>query len=146
VVLGFQDGVPSLHFSLMPATKRLVMTIQGSSPVAATTMTTPNTPFLLRSPYFFTSVNSSTIVCHLLILAFIFASVESATSPTRLLVFLFHTSGISNTLLYLFFMGLRFHNSPNHPWKISAIWREVPVVFIDCTGPFPLVCNLGHLH
>lgn len=28
------------------------MTIQGSSPVAATTMTTPNTPFLLRSLYF----------------------------------------------------------------------------------------------
>lgn len=36
----------------MPDTKQLVMTIQGSSPVAATTMTTPNTPFLLRSLYF----------------------------------------------------------------------------------------------
>lgn len=43
----------SLHFSLMPDTKRLVMTIQGSSPVAATTMTTPNTPSLLRSLHFF---------------------------------------------------------------------------------------------
>lgn len=57
--------------------------------------------------------------------------------------FFLHTSGFSNTLLYFFLMVLR---SANHPWKISAIWREVPVVFIDCTGPFRLECNLGHLH
>lgn len=72
--IGFPRWRSSLQFSLMPATKQLVMTIQGSSPVTATSMTTPNTPSLLRSLYFFLhGLAHSTIVCHLLILAFIFA-------------------------------------------------------------------------
>lgn len=58
VVLGFQDGVQVFTFLLCLTRNNLVMTIQGSSPVAATTMTTPNTPFLLRSLYFFTRVCS----------------------------------------------------------------------------------------
>lgn len=115
--IGFPRWRSSLHFSLMPDTKQLVMTIQGSSPVAATTMTTPNTPFLLRSLYFLPGFARSTTVCHLLVLAFIFALVESATTATRLMffsLFLFHTTDFSNTLLclFFFFMGFRFQQLP----------------------------------
>lgn len=119
------------------------MTIQGSSPVAATTMTTPNTPSLLRSLYFFLrGFAHGTTVCHLLIPAFIFAFVESATTATRLLVFFslcffFHTTDFSNTLLFSFY-GLSISTTPNHSWKISAIRCEVLVVFIDCTSPSDL--------
>ena len=109
----------------MPDTKQLVMTIQGSSPVAATTMTTPDTLLLLRS-IFLRGFAHSTTVCHLLILAFIFALVESATTATRLLMFfslfLFHTTDFSNTLLCLFFLwAFDFNNSQSSLEDLSHL-------------------------
>lgn len=113
--IGFPRWRSSLHFSVMPDTKQLVMTIQGSSPVTATTMTTPNTPYF-SALFFLRGFAHSATVCHLLILAFIFALVESATTATRLLMFfslfLFHTTDFSNTLLCLFFFwAFDFNNS-----------------------------------
>lgn len=125
--IGFPRWRSSLHFSVMPDTKQLVMTIQGSSPVAATTMTTPNTPFLLRSLYLFflRGFTHSTTVCHLLILAFIFALVESATTATSLVfisLFLFHTTDFSNTLLCLFFLwAFDFNNSQSSLEDLSHL-------------------------
>lgn len=138
--IGFPRWRSSLQFSLMPATKQLVMTIQGSSPVTATTMTTPNTPSLLRSLYFFFTWVGSQYYCLSPTHSGVYLCIKSSQLPLLQdsLCFFLHTSGLSNTLLCLFFfMGFRFQ-LPNHPWKISAIWSEVLVVFIDCTGPSDL--------
>jgi hypothetical protein len=117
VVLGFQDGVQVLHFSLMPDTKQLVMTIQSSRCCYYDNSKYPFSSPLSLFLFFCPGFVHSTTVCHLLILAFIFALVELATTATRLLMFLslflFHTTDFSNTLLCLFFLlGFRFQQLP----------------------------------
>lgn len=103
------------------------MTIQGSSPVAATTMTTPDTLLLLRS-IFLRGFAHSTTVCHLLILAFIFALVESATTATRLLMFFsffLFFSFILRTFLILYFVSFLwafdFNNSQSSLEDLSHL-------------------------
>lgn len=142
--IGFPRWRSSLHFSVMPDTKQLVMTIQGSSPVAATTMTTPNTPFLLRSLYLFFFYAGLLTAQLSVTYSFWRLSLHWSSQLPLLQVscsFLFFSFTLRTFLILYFvsfFYGLSISTTPNHPWKISAIWCEVLVVFIDCTGPSDL--------
>jgi hypothetical protein len=112
----------------MPDTKQLVMTIQGSSPVTATAMTTPNTPSLL----FFYFLNGLAQYRLSLTHSGVYLCISQVSYD--FLCFFLHTSHFSNTLLCLFFF-MGFDSAPQSSLEIFSHLEGDPVVFIDCTGP-----------